>query len=131
MDKLALRWCIIIFLGQHGYIRWRGFSLILLAEENLKHLKKPRSVWVRKHFQIRLVMGEFHTSFHYLIDHPDKIYQNYNDWKSLILTQFTPLDQTGGLLISGEDKLVLAIVKILFLFLLRKIINLLQMVHIM
>ena len=39
------------------------FPLILLAEEKLKDLKKPTSVRVRKHFQIQLVMGKFHTSF--------------------------------------------------------------------
>ena len=33
------------------------FSLILLAEEKLKDLRKPRLVCAKKHFQIRLVMG--------------------------------------------------------------------------
>ena len=54
------------------------FSLILEAEENLKDSRKPRSVLVRKQFQIQYVVGEFHTSFQHLIDKPDEmLFFNY------------------------------------------------------
>ena len=54
------------------------FSLILEAEEKLKDSRKSRSVLVRKQFQIRYVMGEFHTSFQHLINKPDEmLFFNY------------------------------------------------------
>ena len=37
------------------------FSLILEAEENLKDSRKPRSVLVKKQFQIRYVVGYYFT----------------------------------------------------------------------
>ena len=49
------------------------FSLIIKADEKLKDLRKPSSVWVRKHFQIRHVIGEF-LMFQHLIDHTDKMF---------------------------------------------------------
>ena len=54
------------------------FSLILEAEEKLKDSRKSRSVLVRKQFQIRYVMEEFHTSFQHLINKPDEmLFFNY------------------------------------------------------
>ena len=44
------------------------FSLILLADKKLKDLGKPRSVRVRKNFQIRHVMGELFMTFQHLIN---------------------------------------------------------------
>ena len=49
------------------------FSLILLAKRKLKDLRKPRSVRIRKHFRIRLIMGELLMSFHHSINHPDEM----------------------------------------------------------
>ena len=100
-----------IFMSTWIHQKKRLFSLILLAEEKLKDLRKPTSVSVRKHFQIRLVMGEFHTSFQHLIDHHNEMfffnylrmsYQSYRDLKDLILTHITQSDQTGRLQIQEK-----------------------------
>ena len=71
------------------------FSVILEADEKLKDLRKPRSVWVRKHFKIGHVMTEFFMSFRHVINHPDEMFlfnymrmsfQNNRDLKDLIQT---------------------------------------------
>ena len=95
-------------------------------------------IWVRKHFQIPFVMGEFLMSFQHLIDHPDEMlffdyymrisYQSYRDLKDLILTHITQSDQTGGPQIKSRKRLMKAIIKKkTFLFPLREIINALKM----
>ncbi|KAL5019100.1 hypothetical protein ScPMuIL_004822 [Solemya velum] len=55
-------------------------ALILLAEAEEVHMKKRNTVWVRQHFQMRPVLGEFHTTFQNLIDHPDeKVHPYFRD----------------------------------------------------
>ena len=52
-------------------------ALLLLMEAEERHGKK-RKTWVRQHFQMRPELGEFHTTFQNLIDHPDEtVFFNY------------------------------------------------------
>ena len=49
------------------------FALLMLAEaeEEQYGQKKERSVWVRQHFRMRPVMGEYYTTFKNLMDNRD------------------------------------------------------------
>ena len=74
-------------------------ALLLLAEAEEVHMKKRRTVWVRQHFQMRPVLGEFHTTFQNLIDHPDEVffnymrmsYDSYKGLKDLIMPHIRPI----------------------------------------
>ena len=93
-------------------------ALLLLAEAEEVHMKKRRTVWVRQHFQMRPVLGEFHTTFQNLIDHPDEkvffnymrmSYDSYKGLKDLILPHIRPIGSNWRKPISGEEKLLLTI----------------------
>lgn len=92
-------------------------ALFLLMEAEERHGKK-RKTWVRQHFQMRPELGEFHTTFQNLIDHPDETvffnymrmsYNSYKILKNLILPHISPIGSNWRKPVSGEEKLVLTI----------------------
>lgn len=94
------------------------FALLLLAEEGKEIDRTHRSVWVRHHFQLRSKLGEFHTTFQSLMDHPDETlffnymrmsYESYQNLKDLILPHIQPVGSNWRPSISGEEKLVITI----------------------
>ena len=96
------------------------FALLLLAEEEEEAAipRKNRHIWVRQHFEIRPVLGEFHTTYQNLLDHPDEgvffnymrmSYTSYKGLRDMILPHIRPIGSNWREPISGEEKLVLTI----------------------